>query len=992
MGIVNEYLEYTKKWKNEYGEKTIVLMQVGAFLEVYALKDKDGNYHGSNIEEFSLNNDMIIAKKAKMFVNKLPVVMAGFQMPQLEKYTKKLQEQGYTIVIYRQDTPGSNTTRSLAEIISPGTFFSQDNDNLSNTSMSIWIEYSKSNKIMGEGENIIFGIATLDIYTGKTTLYQSRIKYHHNPCTYDNIERLVAIHKPSECLIVSNLDSNILNDIITFVGLDEIKTHIINPKNKDSHLSTYAINSEKQTYQLETFKKYYPNLSEETIITAIMQSHCIAAQAFVLLLGFICEHSPNLGCKLSVPIFDNDNNRLILANHSLGQLNIIEDSRYKGKMCSVGSLLNNCITAMGKRKFNYNLHHPITNIDMLTNSYNTTESLLKNKKWELYRENLKGVHDIEKFKRKLVLQKITPKDISIFLEDLHKLNKIVTHVDKKIISSPKKTITTLIKYLENIFDKKKSAFIDDMSLEKLGGISPENLAFIKKGNSEKIDNLMDDCLNSRNKLIAIANKFSEIISTIDKGKTTTHIKVHETPKSDPILLGTKRRCGLLQHWINSQDNQLTNLTIEYLNNTGVVEKFTINLKDIKTAKNGSNKTNDYIYSQEINEICLKVQNSIDKLVFEISSFYNIYLVNFLNKIDNIDIIIDFAIVIDVLQSKAYIAHKFNYCKPSIIEDTDKSYVNFKEIRHPLIEHIQTNELYVTNNLALGLGENSDGLLLYGTNAVGKTSFIKSVGIAIVMAQAGLYVPCSSFVYYPYTCLFTRILGNDNLFKGLSTFAVEMSELRTILTLADKNSLILGDELCSGTESDSALSIFTAGLENLHEKRSTFLFATHFHEVTNYDEVKNLERIKFMHMKVSYNREKDILVYDRKLKNGSGDTMYGLEVCKSLNLPDEFLKRAHDIRFKYNKSSRGVLQQTSTHFNSKKLGGLCEICKNNESTEVHHLQHQVHANKDNKYISTFHKNHPANLVNICEDCHNEIHRRDKQQKIVKTSNGHIIVDI
>ena len=96
-----------------------------------------------------------------------------------------------------------------------------------------------------------------------------------------------------------------------------------------------------------------------------------------------------------------------------------------------------------------------------------------------------------------------------------------------------------------------------MSLEKLGGISPENLAFIKKNNSEKIDNFMDDCLNSRNKLIAIASKFSEIISTMDKAKTTTHIKVHETPKSDPILLGTKRRCGLLQHWINSQDNEFT---------------------------------------------------------------------------------------------------------------------------------------------------------------------------------------------------------------------------------------------------------------------------------------------------------------------------------------------------------------------------------------------------------------------------------------------------
>lgn len=126
-------------------------------------------------------------------------------------------------------------------------------------------------------------------------------------------------------------------------------------------------------------------------------------------------------------------------------------------------------------------------------------------------------------------------------------------------------------------------------------------------------------------------------------------------------------------------------------------------------------------------------------------------------------------------------------------------------------------MYVTNDIRLGKensgtsdNEEFDGMLLYGTNAVGKTSLIKSIGISIIMAQAGLYVPCESLLFSPYHSIYTRILGNDNIFKGLSTFAVEMTELRTILRMADKNSLILGDELCSGTESDSALSIFTCG--------------------------------------------------------------------------------------------------------------------------------------------------------------------------------------
>ena len=169
-----------------------------------------------------------------------------------------------------------------------------------------------------------------------------------------------------------------------------------------------------------------------------------------------------------------------------------------------------------------------------------------------------------------------------------------------------------------------------------------------------------------------------------------------------------------------------------------------------------------------------------------------------------------------------------------------------------------------------------------------------------MAQAGLYVPASSFVYSPYSTIFTRLLGNDNIFKGLSTFAVEMIELRTILQLANSNSLILGDELCSGTESDSALSIFMTGLEILYNRNSTFLFATHFHEIANYEELKTLTTIKLYHMTVEYDKTSNKLIYDRKLKSGPGESMYGLEVCKSLDLPEDFLNRAHDLRIKYNK--------------------------------------------------------------------------------------------
>ena len=105
-----------------------------------------------------------------------------------------------------------------------------------------------------------------------------------------------------------------------------------------------------------------------------------------------------------------------------------------------------------------------------------------------------------------------------------------------------------------------------------------------------------------------------------------------------------------------------------------------------------------------------------------------------------------------------------------------------------------------------------------------------------MAQAGMFVPCSSFKYKPYNAIYTRILGNDNIFKGLSTFTVEMSEVSTFINTCDENSLILGDEVCSGTETSSAVSIFASVLLWLNKKKSSHIFASHFHQLTTMKEI------------------------------------------------------------------------------------------------------------------------------------------------------------
>jgi DNA mismatch repair protein MutS len=230
---------------------------------------------------------------------------------------------------------------------------------------------------------------------------------------------------------------------------------------------------------------------------------------------------------------------------------------------------------------------------------------------------------------------------------------------------------------------------------------------------------------------------------------------------------------------------------------------------------------------------------------------------------------------------------------------------------------------------------------------------------------------------------------------LSTFAVEMYELRTILRLADENSLILGDELCSGTEIISAISIFVSGICKLSVKKSSYMFATHLHEITKYEEITGIPSLKLKHMEVVYDKEHDVLVYHRKLKDGPGNSLYGLEVCKSLSLPIDFLEMANEIRMKYNPDTGSILSLKTSHYNSKKVVGLCEKCGINMSKEVHHLTHQSQSDEDGFiHIHGYkvHKNNLANLMSLCEKCHNDFHKitENKSQYKIKTTNKMMII--
>jgi len=1004
MSLIKEYFELTKKYQQDYGIHTMLLMQVGSFFEVYGFLDKKTRLvSGSNIEDFSRICDLNIVEKNVCISGngEKDIVMAGFKDFQIEKYVKKIQEAGFTAVVYTQDEAAKNTTRSCAGIFSPGTYFSADSSNLTNNILCIWVDLNHY-KMLLKGKYVVVGIANIDIYTGKPNLFQYKEIYTNNPTDYDQLEHFISIYRPSEVILISNLAEHEMDSILSFANIDCPAIHKLSlfEEKGENQFLVKARNCEKQIYQKEVLQKFYKKEMYETFQHNFYE-HNLASQAFCFLLDFVFQHNPHLVNKIAEPIFENHSDKLLLANHSLKQLNIIDnrENTYTGKYSSVLKMLNLCCTAMGKRKFIHLFLSPTTNKDYLQTEYDITEYLIMNLEKDdfLWKPSLQEIKDLSKWERQIFLKKITPKSLAFLHDNLQIIQDLFLKIQNK-----EKIISYLHNFERNIhqiplYCEQLSKYLEqkiNLSLAKdLDQTQGFETNFIQKGMNSELDQKTEKINICESKLEAIRNYLSKCIENKEKKNVLSdYVKIHETEKNNFSLVTTNRRCKLLQ---DSLPEKETIVVLSYSNNEKDQKyefDFKISKKQFEFPKQSG--TNNFIQDEQIQQLCKTISYLKISMKEEITKIFH-QLVELLGETFQkpLDSIIQFVTLVDIIFAKATLAKKYHYCKPTIVE-SDKSFVKAKSLRHCLIEYLQTNENYVTNDIHIGDGK-TDGILLYGTNAVGKTSLIRALGISIIMAQAGLFVPCTEFMYKPYQAIFTRILGNDNLFKGLSTFAVEMSELRTILRLTNENSLVLGDELCSGTENSSAISIFVAGIQHLQKAKSSFIFATHLHEIVDYDEIKELSNVTLKHMSVIYDKEKDLLVYDRKLKDGPGNNMYGLEVCKSLNLPKDFIETAYQIRMKYKPETASPLSLKTSHFNSQKIMGNCEKCGIKVGTEVHHLQHQNVANEDGiieNSNSLFHKNHLANLITLCESCHLDFHKKKTQHKKIKTSKGYQLVEI
>tara|TARA_B100000795_G_scaffold267547_2_gene252596 strand:+ start:635 stop:3634 length:3000 start_codon:yes stop_codon:yes gene_type:complete len=998
--MIKNYFNNLRKYEKIYGDKTILLWQCGSFYEIYGFKD-GGNISGSNILGYANILEMVIANKKMNYVdecgNKKNIIMAGHGIVvPLEKYIPKLNDAGYTVVVWKEIGNHINGGKERAEfgIFSVGTNFDIQTKNITNNIACIWIESFKQS-IIQKTPRIFFGCSTIDIYTGKVTLFQYQFEANklHEPCVFDELERFMSIYNPREVIIIHNYKKDKkINEILQFIDFEDIKLNKINLNDKNNINTIQALKCEKQIWQQEILTKFYKICDFNVFFESYrLNEYSWATQSFIYLLNFVEKHNSNLVSNLNPPEYDTSDDKVYLATHSLKQLNIL--SNKKSKLSSLENFLNECHTNMGKRLFHYHILHPNFNEKYLCDEYDIIEYILKKyDDLKIIRKKLNTVKDIEKLERKIILNKITPSEIVEIYSNTNTLIDIMRIIEHHNTLNNYITINVSNEFIKiseslNIFLKKYINFEIAQSITKI----KEPINFFNKLHFDHLDNIHMEHIENEQKLQAIQIYLSSILEKKEK-KTNSLIKKHTTHKSGLWLQSTSKRCESLKIYIKSAPNIIKLSYISKYDDKRKVFDFSVeNFKCTQTSKN-----NKKIQCVTLNELYDSILQSSHILFELIEQCYDEFIKQLKQFTSQLNLIIKFTGIVDFILTKAYIAREYNYCKPIIDKDANKSYFDAKSIRHPLIEHINTDELYEPNDISLGkgnngisLGKGNNGILLYGTNAVGKSSLIKSIGMAVIMAQSGMYVPCKEFKFKPYQVISTRILGNDNFFKGLSSFAVEMSELKTILNIANKNTLILGDELCSGTEIKSALSIFAASLITLSNRESSYIFATHLHELQKLKKITDIDTLNMKHMRVEYNHELDILIYKRNLMDGPGNNMYGLEVCKSLGLTSEFIECANNIRYELFPNEKTLLENKSSKYNSKKIKNKCEFCSNN-GEEIHHLNRQEMAD-DLGNINHFKKNHKANLVNICKECHKNITKNKIIHRITKTSVGYNLIE-
>lgn len=758
-----------------------------------------------------------------------------------------------------------------------------------------------------------YGISVISLMNGLGMITETNSE--------DELMRMVRVNTPVEIVIMGTTNKTIedLKMWCTWNGV-QIKCELGRDLRR-----TY----ENIEYQNEIMRKVFPNTGLVEAVDYIDENlHRLQCglTSYCRLLQFAYDHDEKLLTNIPVPTVDIDNkshgySTVKMNQSALNHLNVLGGTESTKTMMK---LLNGCKTSMGKRMFYERMTNPITDTKELELRLDVTERNKEN--WTESEETIKElnkIYDLSRLARKAGQMTMNRKDIIKLIESMDTVARLEA---KEKIPVTNGTIEVM-------------KLLEPFDIEELAN----------DGSPYKPD--------YRPEIESVQKEIGEIMKNmngiLEKFNATEHgeiFKMEKNEKDGVYLVTTQRRWN---EYIKTEISEVSH----FIKTSQVTIKspgVRINIKEMEALDSKRAKTEDKLRELVNKEL---------QMFYQAMSQYEPVLHKVSKEIADLDVAI----------TNAKNAKEFRLSRPSFTEGPS-SKVQVTGLRHLIVEEMNATVRYISNDV--DLNDERHGILLFGLNAAGKSTLMKSVGVAVIMAQAGMYVPCDSMEITPYSSLYTRIGLTDDIYRNYSTFVMEMMELRNIIEKADSSTLVLGDELCSSTEYVSALSIVGAALQRLHSNGTSFIFASHLHDLTKLSVIKKLEKMKIMHMAVRYDTQLKTLIYERKLEEGAGSDTYGIEVLKSVMKDKTFLREAETIRKEVTNTATSIVEPKRSRYNAKLFkDSECGMCGSTETrTEVHHINHQKSADSEG-YIKTFHKNDLHNLVNICETCHDKIHRNE-----------------
>ena len=535
---------------------------------------------------------------------------------------------------------------------------------------------------------------------------------------------------------------------------------------------------------------------------------------------------------------------MVLDRQTRRNLELFLAGRWDASESSLFSVLDRTSTPMGGRLLQAWIGKPLLNVEEITIRQEAISWFFDS---ETRRRSviqlLKNISDLERLSTKVATRRATPRDLIGIVNSVSAIPKLLELLNRGNDSKKIEFVRNIFGNHSDLISLLSNALTDDPPITTGDGNS------IRSGYSNKLDQLKDEL-----------TKNQKLMATLESDeRDQTGIKT--------LKIGFNRVFG---YYIEVSRSNLNSVPEHYIRKQTLVggERYiTPQMKELEAQILTGRNQISIMESEVFSDIC-------DIVALEVAT---------LKKSA------EGLAIVDVLNSLAVIAQDQKYARPKL---NHSGRIQIVEGRHPVVENITPQGMFISNDTDLNL-EESQIIILTGPNMSGKSTYLRQVGLITLMAQIGSYVPAKSAEIGVVDRIFTRVGLQDDLTAGQSTFMVEMVETASILNQATRNSLIILDEIGRGTSTYDGLAIARSVAEYVHNNFNLgckMLFATHYHEMTSLS--NELSRAKNYH--VSVTEDNGDVVFLRRIVEGGADRSYGVHVARLAGIPSVVINRAWEI--------------------------------------------------------------------------------------------------